>query len=132
MSRRRRVLRRVLVTVVAVVAVAATAWVLRVALLPPDTPPEPGAWTTTVAYAGATPGAFGLEVGPDGRVVVTGAPPERAWWAGGGHDLRLHGDRVEVRAGEHVVGELRVRHRAGELRLLDPSSPNQVLRLRKL
>jgi hypothetical protein len=132
MTRRRRVIGRVLATGMCLVAVVAATFVLRVLLAPADTPPEPGEWTSTAAYAEAAPGAFGMVVRPDGRVEVTGAPPGRAWWAGGGHELWVRGDRLEVRSGDRVVERLRLRHRAGEMRLLDPCCPDEVIRLRKL
>ncbi|MDB5308523.1 MAG: hypothetical protein JWO38_2725 [Gemmataceae bacterium] len=113
------------------VAVLTAAVLLLVVWRPTRTAPGSGDWTSGAPYAGAAPGAVGLLVRGDGQVHLTGAPAARMWWAASGYDLRLRGDRVEVGAGGRVVDESQVRHRAGELRLLDPAYPEEVLRLRE-
>lgn len=92
-----------------------------------------GVWTSTAPYLGTEPGSVGLLIKADGHVQAKAGPVSPFWWAAGTYDLHLHGHTIEVSAEGRPIGQIHVRLRQGgkELRLLDPVTSMEVLRLRK-
>lgn len=82
-----------------------------------------GRWANTTLYRGATPGSLVLQIAPDGAVQITPVTGTDIWWADGRHDLRRQGNAIEIRSGQEVVGEFKIKRSGGKLSLLDRSYP---------